>query len=284
MSRIKIKKKKVLVDCSHICYTVYYGCKDQESPICVIQGFINRVLQLMEEFHTSDLIFFWDSPVSIRQKKHTFYKQTRAKKKKEDPNLPNMFEQRKLLKEVVLPGLGFLNHIEIEGYEADDTMAQIVENYPNKRFVIVANDNDLFQILKNKNLIGIFSCRSNELFDKTNFIHKYDIEPTEWNLVKALGGCGSDEVPGIPGVGEKTAIKYLNEKLSTSCQAYKTIQTHLTTTFIRNHWLVTLPLSGIPKNYKFLRNRLTKENQTVIEDCYDINFEKEWRRYYARRR
>jgi 5'-3' exonuclease len=76
-----------------------------------------------------------------------------------------------------------------------------------------------------------------------SFSKETGLEPWEWAKVKAIGGCKTDEVPGIPGVGEKTAIKYILGKLKPDSAAYKAIKANKEI-ITRNRKLVELPFEG----------------------------------------
>jgi 5'-3' exonuclease len=234
----------------------------------------------MEEFGTTNLIFMWDSPTSLRRDKYPFYKEGRKKKQKVDPDLPNMRRQMVELK-TILPALGFNAHVEVDGYEADDTMCEMVRRYPHTSFHIVANDNDLLQILRYKNLKSLFSCRENKRTTYLDFVTIYGIKPDDWHFFKALGGCASDEVPGIPGIGKTYALRFIKGELPEDSAAYQTIYEHRTTTFIRNHWLVTLPLPGL-KDVKFriMKNKLSKKKAKLVHEVFGVWFTADWNRWF----
>lgn len=278
--RIKNKKKVILVDTSHILYVVYFGLPEAERYAkAIIAGFLNRVLQLMVENNMTDLVFCWDSPKSIRKDRYGFYKEKRIKDKKKDKNLKYMYEAKNEL-QTILPAIGFNAHVEVDGYESDDTMCEMVRRYPNIRFIIVANDNDLLQILKYRNLIGLFNCRENKLTTYQDFVSTYGIKPDYWHLFKALAGCSSDEIPGIPGIGKTYALRFLKDELEDDSKPMQLIYEARNTIFLRNHWLVTLPLPGLKKHrFKILKNDLTRKKLRTMCLAYDIEVSNEWKRF-----
>ena len=79
------------------------------------------------------------------------------------------------------------------------------------------------------------------------FVKKYKIQPAEWAMVKAMAGCDSDEVPGIPGIGLKSALDYLTGGLSDK-KVKKIELAMLTPEFERDKRLVTLPLDNLEFN------------------------------------
>ncbi len=269
------KEIKLLVDSSHILYVVYFGLgADDRTVQEITQGFLKRILQLLKEQPTDDIVFCWDSPISIRKERYPFYKDKRGKAKKNDPNIKNIHKASTELKTVLL-AMGFKSHVEVEGYENDDTMCELVRRYPNTDFIIVANDHDLFQILKYRNLRGLFDCRENKLTTRHDFTAKYNLPPEDWALFKAIGGCASDEVPGIPGLGNTYTTKFLNGE-DVPERIMESIDEHKHTTFIRNMWLVALPLAGLNMDIIMLPNKLTRKKLKLVSDVYGIYFSDEW--------
>jgi len=283
MKKIKKRRKILLVDCSHILYVCYFGLAEVDRTTTNIIGkFLGRVLQLVKENYTIDLVFCWDSPRSLRKERYSFYKEGRKKKGLDDPNIENLHEAKNDL-HAILPALGFNASVEVNGYEADDTMCEMVKRYPSIDFIIIANDSDLFQILRYSNLKGIFSCRENKLTTKHEFMQEWGVHPRVWNLYKALGGCASDEVPGIPGIGKGYAIKFLRGELAEDCSAMEKIYDDRCTIFPRNFWLVNLPLPGLKKHkFVILPNKVTKKKIATVSTAYKIYFSKEWRQAIRR--
>ena len=251
-----------LIDCSHVCYSAYYAMPrlsngNVETP--VLYGFLQRMLSVTKHLDTNRLIFCWDSPRSIRKERYSWYKERRSKNR-DQAMMEIINEQKEVLRNVILPRMGFKNQLMVDGYEADDIMAYLVANYPKKKFVIVANDEDLYQILRYKNLKGILQMKDWKLFTKEDFKAEYlNMPPSRWHRVKAIAGCGTDEVPGVVGVGDMTAVKYLTGNLPDRYKAYGDIVSEGGRAIAkRNLWLVTLPLEGIqPEEVRILKNKFS---------------------------
>lgn len=241
--------RHILIDCSHVCYAAYYSMpklKTNEIETGVLYGFLKRVLSISNDLNSNKLIFCWDSSRSLRKEKYSWYKERRSKNR--DQAMVDMInEQKNVLMTVILPTIGFTNQILIDGYEADDVMAYLVKSNPEDSFVIVANDEDLYQILRHKNLKGIYRLKDRKVYTRKDFKKEYlGIKAGKWALVKAIAGCGTDEVPGVAGVGDMTAVKYLTGNLLDRYKAYQAIKSEEGKKIIaRNKWLVTLPLQGI---------------------------------------
>jgi 5'-3' exonuclease len=143
--------------------------------------------------------------------------------------------------EDVLPGMGFKNVFDQNGYEADDLIAWIVNRFP-ENYVIVSSDEDLWQLLRKERGLEISQWNYKELMTEEKFTKKYGLHPRQWAEVKAIAGCSSDNVEGIRGVGEPTAVKFLNKVLKDG-KAKKAIEQGQAV-IDRNWNLVTLPFSG----------------------------------------
>jgi len=218
-----------------------HGLSFDEMQTGVIFGFMQEVMRLAIRFETNKFVFCWDSKKNFRKIIDSGYKIKRAEKKKEKSKEElfldqTAYEQFHTLRTEIIPTFGFKNNIIKTGYEADDIIANIVMN--NKLdMVIASSDEDLYQLLGHA---PMYSFKKKKLYTKEDFEREYNIHVGEWIMIKAIAGCSGDSVIGIKGVGEKTAIKYLNGQLKKSAtldsikNAGKMIRDNLK--------LVTLPL------------------------------------------
>jgi hypothetical protein len=106
-----------------------------------------------------------------------------------------------------------MNIFKKEGLEADDLISLILDHEIKKteNAVIVSADKDLYQLLTD--YVHIFNPITNYTLSEGGFRKLYGLGPDMWPMVKAIAGCSSDEIPGIEGIGEKTAILYCSGKL-----------------------------------------------------------------------
>ena len=176
-------------------------------------GFLHQVFKLAKIFDTKKLVFAWDSKKSYRRQADPEYK---ANRKLEE--LTQEQQQEKLifysqvneLRRRIIPALGFKNSFICTGLEADDVIANLVLGGCNGS-VVISSDNDLWQLLEH---CSLYSIRTRKKFTRDIFFNLYGIEPEQWAMIKQIAGCSGDNVVGIKGVGEATAIKYiLGEKL-----------------------------------------------------------------------
>ena len=242
----------IILDSNNLCHMMKHTMSDlsfDEKRTGIIFGFLRQVLSLSKKFNTNNFIFVWDSSSSIRKEVYSEYKGNRKKENKTKEEAEDdiiSFKQFSMLREEILPKLGFVNVFIYDGYEADDLTAQICISSEGEEIAVASSDNDMYQLLTED--IYIYDLRKKEIYTKNNFILEYGIEPSYWKRVKSIAGCASDNVPGIVGVGEKTAIKYLLQKMNPSSKSHEEIKAFLKTDeYARNLQLVSLPYIGTPK-------------------------------------
>lgn len=220
----------------------------------IIYGFLKLLLKISGRTHADQWSFVWDSKLSWREKEYPEYKAERKKLKKqqflemteEEKEINKIqFKQADDLKWQILPRLGFINNFHQAGAEGDDLIASIVKNYPNKFFIIVATDKDLYQLLSEH--VMIFNGHTEKIITLGSFTKQYNITPEQWGLAKAIAGCDTDEVKGIkgcadPGKSETSRVfSYLNRKMKHGV-IYDRIESDMGKQIIeRNKKLVILP-------------------------------------------
>ncbi len=231
----------IIVDSHAICHQVKHTISlDYDGmETGILFGVFLKIYKIAKQFNTNRFLFTWDSPSNHRKQYFPEYKLGRLEKKTEDEIEFNnaCYRQFNILKKDFLPRLGF-TCIEQEGYEADDLIASVVKNNPDLKFTIISGDNDLYQLLSNN--VSMFS---KVVFTQEDFMKEYGVNPTDWNQIKAMAGCTSDQIPGIPKVGTLTACRYLRNELKVTSSAYQTIRRHKKIIDF-NLPLVTLPYKG----------------------------------------
>jgi len=113
-------------------------------------------------------------------------------------------------------------------------------------YMIVSGDEDLYQLLLDTRFysISIYDIKKEKIFTATDFKEKYGLDPIQWAKVKGMGGCTSDKVSGIPGVGPESAIKYLNGVLKDGKIKKKIESPEGQKSFRDSFYLVSLPFPG----------------------------------------
>lgn len=252
--------------------TDYKRLKKNEVSSYIIFNYLFRLQFLLRKIKPTVCVFALDSRESKRKKIFPDYKikrKTRTKTSDEIKLDKIAYPQFTEIEEKVLPMLGFTNIFRTNGLEADDIIAKICKDNPQTDIFIVSNDEDLYQLLTDT--ICIINSRTNKFFTKQKFIDTYGIQPNDWKKIKAVGGCTSDEVPGIPGVGVKTIIKYLRKELPEHHKTYQKIKSkEYNSLILRNKKLVCLPFKGTPKYEIDFQNRPTKKGIKKVGEKYNF--------------
>lgn len=239
----------LVVDVNNLAYRAFHafgGLEHKGNPTAVYYNVLGTILQLQGRFNTNQCVLCFDSRSSHRKKKRPDYKRSRQEKTPEEmERLWELYQQIDGMRRKYFKQIGFRNVFCRKGFEADDLIASVCQNLPGKdRAVIVSTDADLFQLLSKR--VEMYDPRKQFLWTRKIFRQQYGLRnPEDWAIVKALAGCPSDGVKGIRGVGEKTAIKFLNMTLSHTSKAYgRIVSTRGLRIRARNTPLVKLPYEG----------------------------------------
>ena len=259
-----MNKKIVLIDGHSILNRAFYGLPDmttsQGEHTNAILGFLNIMLRILEEEKPDYLAVAFDTHhPTFRHEMFTEYKGTRKGMPEElREQVPVMKEVLKAMKITV---------IEKPGYEADDvlgTLAKTAEREGN-RVALVSGDRDLLQLASKKIKIRIPKTKrtGTEIEDylEENVIAQYHVTPEQFIDLKGLMGDASDNIPGVPGIGEKTAGKLI--------EAYHSIEN------IYEHLEEMAPgkiTTALKENRELAF--LSKKLATICTDC-DLGFQME---------
>ena len=221
----------------------------------IIFGFMKQLVSLFENFEPDQVAFCWDSRQSKRRDIYPEYKNNRRKDMlEEDKDALNLiYAQFEEMKSYTLPALGFSNVFEVNGYESDDLIANVVWGKNPDETIVISSDTDLYQLL---DYCSIYAITKGQTTNKEIFRRHYGIEPIQWVKVKAIAGCSTDNVKGIMGIGEKKAIDYLIGKLNKGKMFLKIEDSQ--EIIGRNIQLVALPFAGTPTP-KLRKNTLTMD-------------------------
>jgi DNA polymerase-1 len=210
----RMDKKIVLIDGHSILNRAFYGIPNLTTtegiPTNAILGFLNILFKILDEEKPEFLTVAFDvNKPTFRHEMFQEYKGTRKAMPDE------LREQVPLLKEV-LKSMN-ITIIEKPGFEADDvlgTLAKTCEGY-GYDVSLVSGDRDLLQLASDKIKIRIPKTKMTgteiENYNTQDVILKYGVTPTQFIDLKGLMGDTSDNIPGVPGIGEKTATKIITE-------------------------------------------------------------------------
>lgn len=222
-------KKIVLIDGNSILNRAFYGIMGNKMLMTpdgkytnAVYGFLAILFKVLEDIEPEYLMVTFDlKALTARHKMYDGYKATRK-------GMPNeLAEQMPILKDI-LHSMN-ITIIEKEGYEADDVLGTVSKKAEKEGFdvTIVSGDRDTFQLTSNKIKVRIPHTKmgktETEVFDENAVIEKYGVTPKQLIEVKGLQGDTSDNIPGVPGVGEKTALE-LVKKYKTIDGLYEAIE------------------------------------------------------------
>lgn len=267
-------ERTLLIDGNGIAYATLYGMReinlsdDEGFRTEIIYAFLKSILRIGKILNSGKMVFTWDSPrtKSRRRAIYPAYKADRDELSEAEKMVLKVYhEQLGVLKSEIIPGLGFANSFEFQGFEADDIMAEIARTNPGYS-TIVSSDSDMLQCLSER--VSIYDPHPKRLSKVTidSFMREYGIHPKKWRMVKCLAGCDSDNVSGIPGVGVKYAIKYILGELPAHYKVYGKIKAQEEEIVKINAPLVILPFEGLPE--------INLQNETLKEDKFLIIFHK----------
>lgn len=206
-----------------------------------------RAIEDMIALHSSDIcVIAFDYPaMGHRKRLLPQYKTTRRANLTEDQieDYRQFARQLERLKRELLPLIGYNNIVEAEGFEADDIIAQYARDLPDgDSAVIVSADADLFQCLREG--VEMYNPTSKKWMTSILFRQIWKIDTHQWPSVKCLSGCKTDDVPGIAGIGEKSAAGFFTGALKETCGKYQKILDNLHL-IKQNMPLVRLPFPGL---------------------------------------
>lgn len=207
-------KKVILVDGNNLLFRSYYATAYSGSmmrnskgfPTNGLYGLVNMLNKIIKEENPEYMLVAFDKGKTFRHEKYTDYKGGRN----ETPD--ELLKQFKVAKELV-PLMG-IKMFEIDNYEADDIIGTYSKKVlENDDFVttIVSSDKDLLQLINNQVDVKLLKQKDYIRMDEKVFFDTYGIKPIRMIDLKGLEGDPSDNIPGVKGIGEKTALKLLQE-------------------------------------------------------------------------
>lgn len=252
-----MENKIVLIDGNSILNRAFYGIPDLTNSegmhTNAVYGFLNILLKILDEEKPEYAAVAFD--VKHPTFRHEMYKEYKGTRK---PMPEELRQQLPLIKEV-LNAMNF-KIIEKAGYEADDILGTIAKMAQKEGYLVslVSGDRDLLQIATDKIKIRIPKTKKGgtqiEDYNTADVIEKYGITPEQIIDLKGLMGDASDNIPGVPSIGEKTAVKILT--------AYPTVEEA-----IENVDNIKPPrAANALKEYKDLA-LLSKKLATIKTDC-----------------
>ncbi len=222
-----------LIDGHALAYRMYFALtaggasttrwqSSKGEPTAGTYGFARELLRILEQEKPEYLAVAFDTGKTFRHEIDPQYKATRAKMP--DDLQPQIARIRQLVDALNIPRL------ELEGYEADDVLGSVARQAMQQGLgvKIITGDRDLLQLVNARTAVYLAGDEQNYITDK-DVINKLGVRPDQVVDYKAIVGDKSDNIPGVPGVGEKTALSLL-EKFGSLDGIYKNIEQ------VENRW------------------------------------------------
>lgn len=202
------KETVYLVDGSSYVHRAYHAIRNLSNskglPTNAVFGFVKMILKLMEDKDPGYMVVAFDAKgPTFRHDLYDAYKANR-------PPMPEDLQVQIPYIHDFVKGLN-VTMIEKTGYEADDIIGTLARLWEEKgyRIVIITGDKDFRQLLSPN--ISLWDTMKDQVTDLASFHEEYGLEPSQVIDLMGLSGDASDNIPGVPGVGEKTALKLIKQ-------------------------------------------------------------------------
>src|ERR687893_2396140 len=201
-----------LIDGNSLVYRAFFALPESIAtstgfPTNAIFGFASMLVKILTEHGTKPTVVVWDAGSSGRKDVYPEYKGTRSTR-------PDLLGEQWPHFEPLVDAFGYAN-VKLEGFEADDVIATLAERAREQSIpvVIVTGDRDAFQLIDSDGLVQVMATSrgitDTKLYDRAAVIERYGISPELIPDFYGLKGDTSDNIPGVPGIGDKTAAQLL---------------------------------------------------------------------------
>jgi len=201
-----------LIDGNSLAYRAFFALPDSIAtadgrPTNAIYGFASMLAKLLVEYRPRAVIVAWDAGMSGREEEYKEYKAQR-------PPRPDLLREQWPHLAPLVEAFGFRN-VRVEGYEADDVIATLATRARERgeRVMIVSGDRDVYQLVGDGVRVMTTSrgVTDTKVYDREGVIERYGVPPELVPDLIGLKGDTSDNIPGVPGIGDKTAAQLLQQ-------------------------------------------------------------------------
>jgi len=204
-----------MVDGNNLLFRSYYATayngnfmkNSKGFPTNALFGFVNMINKIVQEEKPIYMVVAFDKGKTFRHDKFDFYKGGRSE-------TPDELKMQFPLAKELLTAMG-IKYYEIDNYEADDIIGTFAKycDIPTDNYegLIISSDKDLLQLISPQVEIKLLKSKDYIRYNEESFKEEWGIEPINIIDLKALMGDASDNIPGVKGIGEKTALKLLKE-------------------------------------------------------------------------
>lgn len=207
-------KRAILVDGNNLMFRSYYATaytgnvmrNSKNFPTNALYGFVSMINKIINEENPAYIAVAFDIGKNFRKEKYDFYKEGRNA-------TPDDLKLQMPIARKILDAMG-IKYLELEPYEADDiigTLAKWADLNPEYDATIISSDRDLLQLITPVVDVKLLKQSGYIKYNPETFKADWGIEPIKIIDLKALAGDASDNIPGVRGIGDKTALKLLTD-------------------------------------------------------------------------
>jgi DNA polymerase I len=201
-----------LIDGNSLAYRAFFALPESIAtadgrPTNAIFGFASMLVKIITEHDPANVVVAWDAGMSGREKTYEDYKAGRKPR-------PDLLSEQWPQMMPLVEAFGYTN-VKVEGYEADDVIASLVRQAREREIpvMVVSGDRDVYQVVTDGVRVmttsrGITDTR---IYDAEGVVERYGVPPELVTDLIGLKGDTSDNIPGVPGIGDKTAAQLLQE-------------------------------------------------------------------------
>ena len=205
---LRVERRLFLIDGPSLVYRAFYALPESIAtstgePTNAIFGFASMLVKIVTEHGVQPTVVAWDAGTSGRTELFADYKATRRSR-------PDLLKQQWPAMEPLVEAFGYRN-VKLDGYEADDVIASLAERAraAGLQTMIVTGDRDVFQLIDPDGLVKVMATSrgitDTKIYDHQAVLDRYGVPPESIPDFYGLKGDTSDNIPGVPGIGEKTA-------------------------------------------------------------------------------
>ncbi|MEA2335460.1 MAG: polymerase [Solirubrobacteraceae bacterium] len=211
---VDTERRLFLIDGPSLVYRAFFALPESIAtstgvPTNAIFGFASMLVKIVTEYGVCPTVVAWDAGSSGRTEVYSEYKAQRRSR-------PDLLKQQWPAMEPLVEAFGYSN-VKIDGYEADDVIASLAEHAlradPPVPVMIVTGDRDAFQLIDGDGLVKVMATSrgitETKIYDRQAVIDRYGIAPELIPDFYGLKGDTSDNIPGVPGIGDKTASELI---------------------------------------------------------------------------
>ncbi len=208
------ERRLFLIDGPSLVYRAFFALPESIAtsrgvPTNAIFGFASMLVKIMTEYGVLPTVVAWDAGSSGRTELFAEYKAKRRSR-------PDLLKQQWPAMEPLVEAFGYRN-VRVDGFEADDVIASLAEQAlrasPPVPVMIVTGDRDVFQLIDSAGLIKVMATSrgitDTKIYDRQAVVDRYGIPPELIPDFYGLKGDTSDNIPGVPGIGDKTASELI---------------------------------------------------------------------------